>query len=497
MTRTAGDVGQLTSRIGRVLAKVYRGDMHRWARERVWAAMPTRRPGFLRHGPLLRPRLARVVDDVDRHRLRAEGLETIVVALGDLVDSVVPDQPHMPRQVTVPVQDRAGALSALSSLPPHWRRDVSDHERLVTMTPGYASAAGPISRESDLDIDVIFTENRTSPQVLQPTAPCHADVDGVIDLVYTWVDGSDHRWRERRQRALRSVTDTRPSAPETAASHHPNAIDDARFADTDELRFSLRSVAEFANWVRRIYIVTDSQVPEWLDVNHPRIVLVDHHDILPGSVFNSHAIESALHRIPGLAERYLYLNDDVFFGRIAYPTDFFRSNTMARYFPSDLPVPAGPVEVDDPPIMAAAKNGRDIISDRFGTTITTKVRHTVHPQLRSVIEQMEREYPEQFARVGRSLFRSDTDISVASSLHHWYASALGKAVPSDVDYLYLNITDRGAGQVLDALASLRRYSTFCLNQEDSTPGIRCARADLRRFLERYFPVPAPWEKGDR
>lgn len=38
-----------------------------------------------------------------------------------------------------------------------------------------------------------------------------------------------------------------------------------------ELRFSLRSIEMYAPWVRNIYIVTNGQIPYWLDLSHPRL----------------------------------------------------------------------------------------------------------------------------------------------------------------------------------------------------------------------------------
>src|SRR5699024_7748867 len=234
-------------------------------------------------------------------------------------------------------------------------------------------------------------------------------------------------------------------------------------------------------------------VPHWLDADHPRITVIDHADLLGGSRFNSHAIESALHRIPGLAEHYLYLNDDVFFGRIAYPGDFFPAPGMAAFFPSDLPIDPGPVSAQDLPIMAAAKNGRALLAARFGLDVRTKIRHTVHAQLRSVGEQIEAEHPEEVARTRDARFRSPTDLSLASSLHHWYAHALGRAVPQQPNYLYVDLASPGVEQTLDALESLRRYDTFCLNQEQTgmSPALR---REVGEFLERYLPTPAPWER---
>lgn len=76
-----------------------------------------------------------------------------------------------------------------------------------------------------------------------------------------------------------------------------------RFQDNDELKYSLRSLEKHANWVRNIYLVTNGQVPNWLNVSNPRIRLVTHEDIFPNKThlptFSSPAIESHLHKIKG------------------------------------------------------------------------------------------------------------------------------------------------------------------------------------------------------
>jgi len=76
-----------------------------------------------------------------------------------------------------------------------------------------------------------------------------------------------------------------------------------RFQDNDELKYSLRSLEKYANWIRNIYLVTNGQIPNWLNMSHPRIRLVTHEDIFPNKshlpTFSSPAIESNLHRIKG------------------------------------------------------------------------------------------------------------------------------------------------------------------------------------------------------
>lgn len=109
-----------------------------------------------------------------------------------------------------------------------------------------------------------------------------------------------------------------------------------RFRDNEELRFSLRSLDKYAPWVRHIYIVTDNQVPSWLDLSHPRLTVVPHTDIFPNRshlpTFSSPAIESHLHRIPGLSKQFVYFNDDVMLGAPVWPSDFYDRALGQRIF---------------------------------------------------------------------------------------------------------------------------------------------------------------------
>lgn len=104
---------------------------------------------------------------------------------------------------------------------------------------------------------------------------------------------------------------------------------EARIRQIDELKYALRSVNMFAPWIRRIFIATDSTPPPWL-AEHPKITIVraeDHfsdRSALP--TYNSHAVESQLHHIPGLSEHFLY------------PTTTCSSAGRSRPVCSSLPV---------------------------------------------------------------------------------------------------------------------------------------------------------------
>ena len=49
-----------------------------------------------------------------------------------------------------------------------------------------------------------------------------------------------------------------------------------RFEDNEELRYSLRSIERHAPWVRHVYIVTNGQIPSWLNLDSPRMTIVTH-----------------------------------------------------------------------------------------------------------------------------------------------------------------------------------------------------------------------------
>jgi len=151
---------------------------------------------------------------------------------------------------------------------------------------------------------------------------------GPIDAVYTWVNGSDpqliasmQRWKEALGVRVEDANITEISTKN-------------RFRDNDELRYSLRSLMMYAPWIRHIFIVTNGQVPDWLDTSNPRVSVVPHSAIFPNRshlpTFSSPAIESNLFRIPGLSRRWLYFNDDVFLMQRVYPTDWMTSPAPGR-----------------------------------------------------------------------------------------------------------------------------------------------------------------------
>ena len=144
-----------------------------------------------------------------------------------------------------------------------------------------------------------------------------------IDAVITWVDGSDPAHRQRLQAYLRECghAETGGAAP-------------TRFGDCNEIEYCVASLLRHAPWLRTIHIVTDQQAPAFIarlrgTALESRVRVVDHREFFGGyesflPTFSNRAIECLMWRIPGLAERFVYCNDDFVLLRAVAPTDFFQ-----------------------------------------------------------------------------------------------------------------------------------------------------------------------------
>ncbi len=366
---------------------------------------------------------------------------------------------------------------------------------LVAPRPNRACEIVPVRGETVEGGEELFNTLVSAAQAVRtyPTRPEFTrrlvdDVSFPIDAVYTWVDGGDPAWRARRDLALTGGSGLSGELSEQATT-------EARFTCREELRYSLRSLLTYAPWVNRVWIVTDKQTPAWADASHPLISIVDHQEIFTDPsvlpVFNSHAIETQIHHIDGLSEHFLYLNDDFFLGRPLSPETFFEANGIPRFFPSTVHVPFGSPETEESPVHAAGMNNRRMLEDLSGRTLTQKLQHVPYALRRSLLFEMEERFAADFEATSRSTFRQSSDISVASSLAHYYGYLSGRAVPGSVEYTYVDLAVKKTPRKLRRMLNQRQHDAFVLNDTAETTEERDAL--LTRFLEAYFPTPAPFE----
>ena len=159
-----------------------------------------------------------------------------------------------------------------------------------------------------------------------------------IDFVIPWVDGDDPYWRSEKNKYEQELFPTRFDSKESVKKDDANA--DCRFRELGLLKYWFRSVETFAPWVNKVYFVTCGQKPNWLNSDHPKLVLVNHKDYIPEKylpTFNSITIELNLHRIEGLSEHFVYFNDDIFLLRPVQPDSFFKNGNPV--LPSTLRYP--------------------------------------------------------------------------------------------------------------------------------------------------------------
>ncbi|WP_159081292.1 stealth conserved region 3 domain-containing protein [Nocardioides sediminis] len=331
-------------------------------------------------------------------------------------------------------------------------------------------------------VEVAGVEVPTVPLMALPTA---YDVRFPVDVVYTWVDGEDPEWNAAR--VARGGDELRQ---ESAGQ--------ARFRSRDELLHSMRSVHLFAPWVRTIHLVTAGQRPGWLADTAQldgRVRVVDHREILPPDAlptFNSQAIETALHRVPGLAEHFVYLNDDVFLGRATRPELFFNAGGAFAAFVGDGAV--GLPGTADKPFLHAAATNRTLIEEAFGVAITQVMAHSPHPHRVSVLTEVEERFADAVGRTARSPFRAETDVSMLSSLAQHYGLVTGTAYAASAEHAFVDLSNARIERQLRQLRA-RDRDFFCIgDHHEYAVDADEVDAMLSEFLAGYFPVKAPWER---
>lgn len=313
-----------------------------------------------------------------------------------------------------------------------------------------------------------------------------------IDVVYLWVDGADPRWQAKRQRAFDEWLAEHP----TELAVYGNVS--GRFRDNGELRFNLRALERFFPDHGHVYVVTDAQVPDWLDAM-AGITIVDHRDLIPPAslpVFDSGHIESYVHHIPGLAERYFYLNDDIFFGAAVDPRQWFGEQlTMAMETCSversaDLQ-PTGTALVN-----ASKLSARWLASMYPGYVHEWRLfAHSPRAFLRSAMYELERRACDLFREVRSTRFRSWRIPPIVSDLAMRWMVQTGAARSITLDPLYVSTGDDAAETQFRELRSrFGRLAFFCINDtsDDASDNDR-KLLRVARVLEDLLPTPSSFE----
>ena len=317
--------------------------------------------------------------------------------------------------------------------------------------------------------------------------------DAHIDIVYLWVDGNDPQWRAKRHSAakLHGAINTSEMAL------YGNV--EGRFRDNDELRYSLRALERHFPDHGHVYLVTDGQKPAWLRPSS-RLTLVDHRELIPASqlpTFDSAHIESYVHRIPGLSERFFYFNDDVFFGAPVQLDHWFWPGGVCATWSDDAEVEGTALRSDENALENASRLSAQWLSRRPGYRHTPRTfAHSPRPLLKSLLQAAEADAPELFARARATTFRNWASPTLVSDFVLRRALAQGQLRMRECAHLHVTTGCDDQAQQLEALiAAAGALDFFCINDTtDDAHGHDPRLAKVRAALQTLFPLASRFEQ---
>jgi hypothetical protein len=319
-----------------------------------------------------------------------------------------------------------------------------------------------------------------------------------VDIVYLWVDGSDPVWRSKRSKAREAL-----DAGQRALIA-PYGDVEGRFRDNDELRYSLRALERFFPQHGHVYIVTDGQVPAWLRA-HAQLTIIDHRALIPAAslpTFDSCHIESYIHRIPNLSERYFYFNDDVFFGAPVDLDDWFWDDGVYACWSDDAAVAPGPLRRDSDSLENACRRSIQWLDAQPQDSLDAGYRHTLQTfahspraMRKSVLFDLEAIAPDMFASVRSTVFRNWEKPSIVSDFVMRWSLAHAKARMRSYSHAHVasGALQQASGmeRVIQQLGDLH---FFCVNDTaDNAPTHDLRLVDIRQDLQSLFAKASRYE----
>ncbi|WP_410500144.1 Stealth CR1 domain-containing protein [Chitinibacter sp. S2-10] len=312
-----------------------------------------------------------------------------------------------------------------------------------------------------------------------------------VDIVYLWVNGADPVWQRKRQGAQQQKLD-----PSELAQYGNVA---GRYRDNGELRYNLRALERFFPDHGQIYIVTDAQKPAWLN-DHPGVTLIDHAELIPEHalpVFDAGHIESYLHHIPKLSERFIYLNDDIFFGAPVCLTDWFKPESLPVFFDTQAAPEHNEIQPNETALVNASILSKHWLGRQFSNYQHRPwlCAHSPRALLKSVMAELESEAAELFAAVRSTTFRSWQIPPIISDLLLRWMICKGYATAHQQQALYISSCDTEAEQQFAALRSqFGALPFFCINDTcDDCPDHDPRLQAVEQVLQQLLPQPSRFE----
>ena len=331
-----------------------------------------------------------------------------------------------------------------------------------------------------------------------------------IDFVILWVDGNDPNWLVEKNKYL--------------TSNNLSATGSNRFRDWGLLKYWFRGVEKFAPWVNKIHFITWGHVPEWLDTQNPKINIVKHEDFIPKKylpTFNSNVIQYYLDRIPGLAEKFVMFDDDMYIINNVKQTDFFIGDKICDIY-GEKPIFIGKKSDKYPhclinnmqvinekysKIKFYKKNIFKCLNLKYGVSINLRtlylfpIRQFIGICSQHICQAYTKEYYKKFWKicgdeleiVSNNRFRETTDFS--TFLIRYMELLDGNFVPRSVNFgkrIELN-NEKEKNNIYKAITK-QKYKVLCINDSDENINVDKVRPKLENCFESILSVKSSFEK---
>lgn len=331
-----------------------------------------------------------------------------------------------------------------------------------------------------------------------------------IDFVILWVDGNDLAWQAEKSKYQ----------PQKESEN--NSVN--RYRDWGLLPYWFRAAEKFAPWVRKIHFVTWGHLPDFLNLNAPKLHIVRHDEFIPEEylpTFSSHVIEMNIHRIPDLAVHFVYFNDDMFLLRSFQPDDFFRDGLPCTYG-GEVPIELvgnigtwlhaavndlGIVNAHFPKRDAVAKYGKKYRDKRYRwkDNLRTLMLEKLHPDyftgfknlhapaayLKESFREIWEAEPEKLESTCRDRFRTSDNVNQWVVL--WWQIASGQFSPAIIDNLVASINENTIDELCFAIEK-QSHDYICLNDPEEEIDFEILKIRLVESFEKILPTKSIFEK---
>ncbi|WP_203623690.1 Stealth CR1 domain-containing protein [Lacticaseibacillus sp. 866-1] len=323
-----------------------------------------------------------------------------------------------------------------------------------------------------------------------------------IDFVVDWVDDTDPVWRKKRSR-YRADT----------------AEESVRYRDWGLFRYWFRAVESYSPWVRKVHLITDHQVPSWINRENPKLHLVNHDDYIDAKdlpTFNSNAIELPMHRIDNLSENFVFFNDDFYVNGPVRPTDFFTKEGV----PKDSGILSPEIPIDNS-ITHITTNNVQVVNRYYSRSdVLKKITKFVNPRygkenIKTIVSLLwkpiigfdDLHIPISFTRQAfeevwkcdsneldltlAHKFRDDADLNIF--LMRYWQLMKGDFVPRRTNFgKYYNLSDDNADVIRDLKLGIHKL--IVINDQSDISNFRLQSKIMQDVFREKLPNKSSFEK---